>query len=137
VSFIDPGDQKRGRSRRRDLKTPEAPNLFDISDQPPPTPIQVKSGTSIEAAKEIREEAMTRRRRMVINLLKSTTHGLARFQVAERLGLPDHWITSTIDALIKMRRIEEHPTATVVNPKSGKSCAVLITIDSGEKESAA
>jgi predicted transcriptional regulator len=74
---------------------------------------------------------------MVLLLLKSTDSGLARFQIAERLGIPDHWCSSTVDALIKMGKIEEHSTRTVVNPKSMKTCAVLVWIDSGEMEKSA
>lgn len=133
----DPGEQDRGSKRRSANKAPEPMSLFDISDTPPNPAMQVKSGTSIDAAKEIREKAMTRRRHMVLLLLKSTSPGLARFQIAQRLAVPDHWITSTIDALVKMAKVEEHPTLTVVNPKSGKACSVLVALESAETESAA
>jgi hypothetical protein len=33
--------------------------------------------------------------------------------------VPDHWITSSVEALIRMRKIEES-NLTVVNPRSGK-----------------
>jgi hypothetical protein len=137
VTFIDPGEQRRGRSRKPHLKAPEVLGLFDALKEPPPTPMRVTSSTSIDAAKEIREKSMTRRRHMVLLLLKSTDSGLARFQIAERLGIPDHWCSSTVDALIKMGKIEEHSTRTIVNPKSMKTCAVLVAIDSGEMEGAA
>ena len=137
MTYRDPGEQKRGRSRRPDLKAPEPMGLFDALKEPPPTPMRITSSTSIDAAKEIREKSMTRRRHMVLLLLKSTDSGLARFQIAERLSIPDHWVSSTIDALVKMAKVEEHPTLTVVNPKSGKHCAVLVAIDSGELEGAA
>lgn len=133
MTFRDPGDQPRGsRSKRPDLKAPDVPNLFDISDQPPPTPFQVTSGASIDAAKVIKEQTMTQRRRVVLRLLQGTKPGLARFQIAARLSLPDHWLTSTVDALIKMRKIEEHPTLRIDNPKSGKACAVLVAIEPAE-----
>lgn len=134
----DPGDQERGRrSRRPDVKAPAPPNLFDISDSPPDTPLQVKSPTSIDAAKEIKERTMTRRRAQVYQAVRGASQGLARFQIAGVLRLPDHWISSSVEALIQMRKIEEHKTRTVVNPKSGKACAVLIATKSSEMEGAA
>lgn len=132
MTFRDPGDQPRGRSRKPDVKAPDVPNLFDISAQPPPTPIQVTSATSIDAAKETKEATMSRRRQDVFHAIKQSPHGLARFQIAGVLRIPDHWITSAVTALITMRKIEEHRTATVVNPKSGKLCAVLVAIESAE-----
>jgi hypothetical protein len=134
--LTDPGDQKRGKSRRPDLKAPEPLSLFDVSGQPPPTPMRVASSTSIDAAKEISERAMTQRRRVVLRLLNAYKPGLARFQIASRMGIPDHWLSSTIDALVKMGKIEEHPTMTVVNPKSGKTCAVLVALESAEESAA-
>jgi hypothetical protein len=135
VSFTDPGDQPRG-SRKPGVKAPEPTSLFDISDQPPDTPIQVKSSTSIDAAKETRATTMSKRRADVFHAVKGSPDGLARFQIAARLGIPDHWCSSSVDALIKQRKIEEHPTATVINPKSGKSCAVLVAIVTAEEAAA-
>lgn len=135
--FTDPGDQKRGKSRRPDVRAPEPASLFDLSDQAPPVPMRVSSGTSIDAAKEISSRAMTQRRRTVLRLLQTTEPGLARFQIAQRIGVQDHVITSTVDALIKMRKIEEHLSLTVVNPASGRRCAVLVWIDAGDMEGAA
>lgn len=132
----DPGEQKRGRSRKPDVKAPEPMSLFDISNEPPPTPMRVASSTSIDAAKEIDPRAMTQRRRVVLRLLNAYKPGLARFQIASRMGIPDHWLSSTIDALVKMRKIEESETLTIVNPKSGKTCAVLVALESAEMERA-
>lgn len=137
MTFTDPGEQPRGKSRMPDVRAPDAPNLFDISGQAPDTPIQVTSATSIDAAKEINPHAMTQRRRVVLRLLNAYKPGLARFQIAQRMGVPDFWISSTVDALIKMRKIEESPTLTIINPKSGKRCAVLIALESVEMEGAA
>lgn len=134
----DPGDQARGRrTRKPDVKAPAPPNLFDISDSPPDTPLQVKSPTSIDAAKEVSDETRAKRRNLVYKLIKGAPLGLARFQVAAAMGLQDHWVSSSCAALIKMRKIEEHPTRTVVNHRSGKPCAVLLAIDAGEMEGAA
>lgn len=137
MSFTDPGDQPRGRrgARRPDVKAPEPPNLFDISDQAPPTAMRVTSPTSVDAAKELTERTMSKRRLAVYNVIRNAPKGLARFQVAGALRLPDHWISSSVDALIKMRKIEES-TATVVNPTSGKPCAVLIAIEAAEETAA-
>jgi hypothetical protein len=137
MTFTDPGDQKRGRSRKPDVKAPEPLSLFDISNQPPPTAMRVGSSTSIDAAKEIDKRAMTQRRRAVLRLLNAYKPGLARFQLASRMGIPDHYVTSTVAALIAMRKIEESPTLTIVNPKSGKRCAVLVALESAEMEGAA
>ncbi|MDP9203474.1 MAG: hypothetical protein M3P26_16325 [Gemmatimonadota bacterium] len=114
------------------MKAPEPLNLFDITNQAPPTPMRVNSATSIDAAKETSKKSMTRRRLMVLLLLKSTSPGLARFQIAQRLAIPDHWVSSTVAVLITMRKIEEHPSRTVINPASGKTCAVLVALESGE-----
>lgn len=132
----DPGDQPRGKSRKPDVKAPEPMGLFDTMKEPPPIPMRISSGTSIDAAKEVSNRAMTERRRHVLMLLQSSQPGLARFQIAQRLGLPDHWVTSTIDALIKMRKVEESKTLTMVNPKSGKTCAVLVAINASEESAA-
>jgi hypothetical protein len=137
MTFVDPGDQKRGRSRKPAVRAPDAPNLFDISRQAPPTPIQVTSSTSIDAAKEIKQGTKTKRRDLVFKMVKGSPHGLARFQIAAAMGVQDHVISSSVDALVKMRKIEEHPTRTIENPASGKHCAVLVWIDSGEMEGAA
>lgn len=137
MSFIDPGEQPRGKSRRPDVRAPDAPNLFDISNKPPPTPMQITSPTSVDAAKEIGEETKAKRRELVKRCIRGSPKGLARFQIAAALGVPDHWVTSSVDALVKMTEIEEHPTRTVVNPRSGMHCAVLVSIDSGEMEGAA
>lgn len=138
MSIRDAGDQPRGRSRSRkpDVKAPEPLSLFDAMKEPPPTPMRVSSSTSIDSAKEIDPRAMTQRRRVVLRLLNAYKPGLARFQIAQRMGIPDHWCTSTIAALIEMRKIEESPDLTIVNPKSGKRCSVLVALESGEMEQA-
>jgi hypothetical protein len=138
--MIDPGEQKRGRGRSRkpQVRAPEPLGLFDTMKVPPPAPFQVRSGTSIDAAKDIDPRAMTQRRRVVLRLLNAYKPGLARFQLASRMGIPDHWLTSTVDALMKMvpPKIEEHPTMTVVNPRSGKTCSVLVALESAEMDRA-
>lgn len=135
--FTDPGDQPRGRARTRkpDVKAPEPASLFDITDQPPPTPLRVSSPTSVDAAKETRAATMSKRRASVLLAIQSAPEGLARYQVAERLSIPEHWISSSVDALIKQRKVEES-SSTVVNPASGKSCAVLVAIESAEDAAA-
>lgn len=139
MSFTDPGDQPRGRVRARtrkpDVKAPDAPNLFDVSNQPPPTPLRVSSPTSVDAAKETRSATMSKRRASVLLAIRSAPDGLARYQVAERLSIPEHWISSSVDALIKQRKIEES-ASTIINPASGKSCAVLVAIESAEESAA-
>jgi hypothetical protein len=137
MKFTDPGDQPRGRrTRKPDVKAPEPASLFDITDQAPPTPMRVASGTSIDTAKEIREETKAKRRHLVFKTVRGAPNGLARFQIAAALGLQDHWISSSVDALIKQVKIEEHKTRTIENPASGKQCAVLVAIEAA-KESAA
>jgi hypothetical protein len=136
VTFRDPGDQPRGRSRKPEVKAPPPASLFDLTNEPPPIPMQVKSGASIDAAKEVKERTMTLRRRQVLHLLHVTKPGLARFQIAARLGYPDHWLSSTVAALIQMRKIEESKTLTIENPKSGKQCAVLVKIETAEDAAA-
>jgi hypothetical protein len=42
-----------------------------------------------------------------VYLAIASSDGLARFQIAQRLGVADHWISSSVDALIKAGRIEE------------------------------
>lgn len=118
------------------MRAPDAPSLFDISNNPPPTPLQVRSGTSIDAAKEIREETKTKRRDLVFRMIRGAPRGLARFQIAAAMGVQDHVISSSVDALVKMRKIEEHPTRTIENPASGKHCSILVWIDNGEMERA-
>lgn len=135
MTFIDPGDQPKRRSRKPDVKAPEPASLFDISDQPPPTPFQVKSPTSTDAAKEIRPSNLTSRRAAVLRVIRNAPRGLARYQVAAMLRLPDHWISSSVDALIKQRKIEESD-ATVINPESGKACSVLVAIVASEESAA-
>jgi hypothetical protein len=117
----------RKKTRKKDQAS-AGPGLFDISDKPPETPFQVKSRTSIDAAHEIAEDTKHQRRRHVeMTIVAAGSRGLARFEIAEQLGVADHWITSSVDALIKMRRIEERDEF-VINPKSRKRCAVLVAI---------
>lgn len=142
MNFTDPGDSDdfpglRPRRKRKGGPLPPAPSLFDISDEPPPTPFQVKSPTSKAAASEIREETKAKRRDLVYDLVKGSPKGLARFQLASLMDVPDHWCSSSVDALIKMGRFEEHPTATAINPKSGKTCAIVIAVDRADMEGAA
>jgi DNA-binding NarL/FixJ family response regulator len=134
--FTDPGDQKRGKTRKPNVKAPEPASLFDLGNEPPPTPMRVKSGTSIDAAKDVDEKTLSERRQAVLRAVRGATHGLARFQIAEILKIPDHWVTSSVEALIKMRKLEQHPFLTVENPKSGKACAVIIAIESAEDAAA-
>jgi hypothetical protein len=97
--FTDPGDQPRGRGRHSAPRAPEPASLFDISDQPPPPPFQVKSGTSIDAAAEQNEDTLTRRRNEVLKVIQAAgPAGIARFEVAKKLDVPDHWITSSVQA---------------------------------------
>jgi hypothetical protein len=118
------------------VKAPPPASLFDITDQPPPTPMRVQSGTSIDAAKETTESTMSERRAAVLTAIRQAVPGLARFQIAQRLDVPDHWITSSVEALIRMRKIEESKTLTVVNPRSGKHCAVLVALSTAEDAAA-
>jgi hypothetical protein len=134
--FTDPGDQRKGKSRLPNVRGPLPPSLFDTTNQPPETPARVKSGTSIDSAKDAREGAMSERRQSILKAVRGSVPGLARFQIAERLAIPDHWVTSSVDALITMGKLEESKTLTVVNPKSGKTCAVLVALDSDEDAAA-
>jgi hypothetical protein len=136
MTFIDPGDQPRGK-RRSPNKAPDVPSLFDISNNPPPTPFRVKSDTSIDAAKEIREETRAKRRNLVYQLVKGSPKGLARFQLSAALGCPEHWLTSSIDTLIVMRKVEYDKTRTIENPLSRKQCSIIVALESGEAEGAA
>lgn len=104
------------------------PNLFDITNQPSPIPFQVKSSTSTEAAREIKPETQQRRRAQVLAIVK--VHGpIARFEIAEQMRVPDHWITSYVLQLVEMAEIEELPGRTKINPLSGKRCALLAAIE--------
>jgi hypothetical protein len=73
----------------------------------------------------VTHETRGKRREHVYLAIASSGSGLARFQIAERLGVADHWITSSVEALIVAKRIQESETRTVINPRSGKRCAVL------------
>lgn len=84
-----------------------------------------RSKTSIDAATSITRETRGKRREHVYLAIAASNAGLARFQIAERLGVADHWITSSVEALITAKRIKESD-ATVVNPRSGRHCAVLV-----------
>lgn len=134
----DPGDQDRRRGARRPgLKAPEPASLFDISDQPPPTAMRVSSPTSIEAAAEMPEDQRSLRREAVFRaIVGAGKDGIARFRIAERLAVPDHWVSSSVDALVKMRRVEEVKDRWDVNPKSGKKVGVLVAIESAEETAA-
>jgi hypothetical protein len=124
------------RKRRRGKKLdPGGPGLFDITDRAPDVPSQVKSRTSIDAAREIPRDSQAKRRQAVKNVIVARD-GAARHEIANEIGVEVHWITSSVDALIKMREIEEHATRLVVNPKSGKRCAVLVAIAKDSRASA-
>lgn len=136
MTFTDPGEQPRGKSRMPDVRAPEPASLFDISGKAPDTPLQVTSSTSIDAAKKIRERTKSKRRDAVYGAILRAPQGLTRFQVAGVLKVPDHWCSSAVAALIAMGKVEESGR-TAVNPKSGKACAVLVAIAAGDMEGAA
>jgi hypothetical protein len=85
-----------------------------------------RSKTSIDTATSITQETRGKRREHVYLAIAASSSGLARFQIAERLGVADHWITSSVEALITAKRIKECADRTVINPRSGKRCAVLV-----------
>lgn len=84
-----------------------------------------RSATSKAAAARVSPITAHNRRRRVFEAIRDAERGLARFQIAQRLGVPQHWITSSVDALIKQGTIAE-TGRTMVNPESGVSCAVLV-----------
>lgn len=89
-------------------------------------PARKRSPTSVDAGRASSEARGKRREHVYLAIASSGDSGLARFQVAEVLGVSDHWITSSVEALIVAKRIKEHDGRTVINPRSGKRCAVLV-----------
>jgi len=94
---------------------------LDVFAAPVPS---TRSATSRTAAVQVKDTAATRRRRQVLMVLRASSHGLARFEIAAQLGVPEHWITSSVDALKKRGEIEE-TTDTITNPTTGKHPAIL------------
>src|SRR3954464_3261308 len=91
-----------------------------FNQQPP----RKRSRTPIDAG---RASSGARGKRLQhVYLAIASSDGLARFEIAQRLGVADHWISSSVDALIKAGRVQECADRTVLNPRSGKRCAVLI-----------
>ena len=132
MSFTDPGDQDRGsrRPRRADRKTPEPMSLFDLAKVPPPAPMQIKSPTSIATASEIKDKTLSERRKAVEKIVREAgPRGIARFAIAKKLGVKDHWISSSVKALVDMGRIEELPNSSVRNPESNRPAALLVWIE--------
>lgn len=80
-----------------------------------------RSRTSVDAGRDT-----IGKRREHVYLAIASSEGLARFEIAQRLNVPDHWITSSVEALINAERIQEAEDRTVINPRSGKRCAVLV-----------
>ncbi|MFL5481163.1 MAG: hypothetical protein ACJ8AK_03155 [Gemmatimonadaceae bacterium] len=90
----------------------------------PPAPERKRSRTSIDAARA--SSGARGKRQQHVYLAIAASDGLARFQIAQQLGIPDHWCTSSVAALIEAGRIAEDSDRVVVNPASGKRCAVLV-----------
>jgi DNA-binding MarR family transcriptional regulator len=89
-------------------------------------PARKRSRTSIDAARSSGDARGKRREHVYLAIASSD--GLARFQIAQRLGVSDHWISSSVAALIKAGRIQESPDRAITNPQSGKRCAILVVI---------
>lgn len=96
----------------------------------------VASETSKEAALSIDPNVRAKRMTDVVNLLENAGRkgllqyncngiGLARFEIAQKLGVPDHYLSSTFDRLLKLGEIVE-TTRKVTNPATKKSCFVLV-----------
>lgn len=121
------------KQRLRDIDT-ETGDLFA------PLPAASGSTTSEEAARAASVQTRAKRMLDVHHVITSAgVEGLARFEIAQALGVPEHWITSTIDRLLKVHREIVELSRTHYNPVSGRHCAVLIDkrFLSQQKESAA
>ena len=101
--------------------------------------IPYTSVTGKLAAEAIPAHRAAEKRATVLRLVQaSMPHGLARFEIAAAMGCPQHWITSSVKALIATSALvdlsEAWPNtdsplwnvATRLNPDTGKRCGVLV-----------
>lgn len=101
------------------IAPPSHPDLFAAVPS-------TKSVSSRATACSISREAAAKRRREVLLVLRAAfPRELARFQIANTLGLPESRISSSVDALIKLGDIEE-TGRTTTNPETGRHPALLV-----------
>lgn len=104
-------------------KAPKPPKDEGMDDMFAPA---TDSATSQIAAHDIKHDTLKRRRMAVFATFGSSgTNGYAAFEVANILNCPQHWGTSSIDALKKQGMLEE-TGRTRENPESKKQCRVLV-----------
>lgn len=89
----------------------------------------VQSPTSQAAAAQVNAELRAKRIEQARLLFRAAgADGLARFELAARLGKEQHEITSTVAALLAAKDIYEL-TRTRYNARTKKHCAVLVWKD--------
>lgn len=93
----------------------------------------VKSAASREAAIAVKARTLGDRRRAVLTVLVAAgTAGLARYEIAATMGVPDHYISSSVAALKRNGEVAE-TDRRVRNPASGKGASVLVALSSFRK----
>ncbi len=84
---------------------------------------------SKKSAKDMSVDTMKRRREQVYQIIRSSgSKGLARFEIANILGRPQNWITSSVDNLINVQESVIETDRSVYNPDSNRWCGVLVAV---------
>jgi hypothetical protein len=101
--------------------TPVQPSLFD-----PPAPYRPTSRTSRAAAARIRTSTKHERRDQVYRAIAAAgAVGRTCSELAEQLGRPEHWLTSSIAALLEAGTVADSGRERL-NAASGKNQRVLV-----------
>lgn len=97
-----------------------------FADTRPPAPFQPGSPTSRAAGVTRTRASMASKRDRVLRTIRDAgAGGITCSEIAEKLGLPDHWITSSIARLLELEDIADSGREKL-NPRSGKKQRVLV-----------
>lgn len=97
-----------------------------FADTRPPAPFQPGSSTSRAAGVTRTRASMASKRERVLRAITAAgAEGLACFEIAEQLGIPEHWLTSSIARLLELEDVTDAGREKV-NPGSGKKQRVLV-----------
>ncbi|MEX1185298.1 MAG: hypothetical protein WEA80_01750 [Gemmatimonadaceae bacterium] len=97
-----------------------------FADARPPAPFQSSSKTSrVAGVTRTRAAVASKRERVLLVITAAGEKGATCSAISEQLGIPDHWITSSIARLFELGSIADSGLERE-NPRSGKAQRVLV-----------